>query len=291
MPDQHRDADVVVVGQGPVGQTLALLLGHAGHRVAAFDAKPAPYPLPRAVHFDHEIGRIFQSAGVGRQVQAITDPVPDFYEWRDRQERALLRIDWSGTGPSGWPVANFFSQPELETVLSTAIDAMPTTIGVRRGAHVHNITTSPDAVTTRWKDTDGTEHSITSRYVIGCDGANSFVPRHHEHRRTRPRLPLRLAHRRRDPETRQVWSPMNWQLCDPARPTTIVSGGPRRRRWEFMRLPGETRTDQRDDLQCPKPDRAALGDPTAAARRCDLHRHTLRRRDWPSATTVADGRR
>lgn len=38
----------------------------------------------------------------------------------------------------------------------------------------------------------------------------------------------------------RVFDPMNLQVCDPARPTTVVSGGPGRRRWEFMRLPEES---------------------------------------------------
>ena len=37
-----------------------------------------------------------------------------------------------------------------------------------------------------------------------------------------------------------MWNPVNLQVCDPSRPTTAVSGGPGRRRWEFMRLPGES---------------------------------------------------
>ena len=38
----------------------------------------------------------------------------------------------------------------------------------------------------------------------------------------------------------RVFDPINLQICDPARPTTVVSGGPGRRRWEFMRLPDES---------------------------------------------------
>jgi 2-polyprenyl-6-methoxyphenol hydroxylase-like FAD-dependent oxidoreductase len=78
-----------------------------------------------------------------------------------------------------------------------------------------------------------------ARFVVGCDGANSFV---------RPHLGASVT----DlgfffdwlivdviPHRPAVWTPLNVQICDPARPTTLVSGGPGRRRWEFMRLPGE----------------------------------------------------
>ena len=56
--------DVALVGYGPVGQTLAILLGQKGYRVAVFERWPDVYPLPRAVHYDHEIGRVLQAAGV-----------------------------------------------------------------------------------------------------------------------------------------------------------------------------------------------------------------------------------
>ncbi|NED93531.1 bifunctional 3-(3-hydroxy-phenyl)propionate/3-hydroxycinnamic acid hydroxylase, partial [Streptomyces sp. SID11233] len=102
MPDNHAAAprhDVAIVGFGPVGQILSLLLGRAGYDVVVLERWPAPYDLPRAVHFDHEIGRIFQAAGVGEQVRSVTDPVPDFYEWQNADREPLVKIDWSGTGP------------------------------------------------------------------------------------------------------------------------------------------------------------------------------------------------
>jgi hypothetical protein len=82
---------------------------------------------------------------------------------------------------------------------------------------------------------------LRAAYAIGCDGANSLV---REHLRTSVTdlgfcydwLIVDITPHRR-------WPPVNLQICDPARPTTVVSGGPGRRRWEFMRMPGETIDD------------------------------------------------
>lgn len=88
---------------------------------------------------------------------------------------------------------------------------------------------------------DGVRRHLQAAYLIGCDGANSFVRSrmgtsmtdlgfHYDW------LVVDVIPRDRD----RVWSPRNLQACDPARPSTVVSGGPGRRRWEFMRLPGES---------------------------------------------------
>jgi len=48
---------------------------------------PEAYPLPRAVHFDDEIGRLLQSAGLADRVRAISERVPDHYESPGRRHQ------------------------------------------------------------------------------------------------------------------------------------------------------------------------------------------------------------
>ena len=69
------DVDVIVVGGGPVGVTTALLLAQRGFSVRVLERAPEVYDLPRAIVMDDEIQRVFQDAGLGDELDAITTPL------------------------------------------------------------------------------------------------------------------------------------------------------------------------------------------------------------------------
>jgi 2-polyprenyl-6-methoxyphenol hydroxylase-like FAD-dependent oxidoreductase len=250
-PDQPGvgvDVDVAIVGAGPVGLVLGIQLAQRDRSVVVLEQWPSPYTLPRAVHFDHETGRILQSCRIGDEVRSISEPA-EIYEWRNGDGTTLLRFGRVGASLSGWPFSSMFCQPELEAVLRTRADSL-STLRVRRGIRVRGIEQHVDSVTVHHvpvqldpdrrlveqKDEVG---SVRARYVVGCDGANSTI-------RTLLDLPIDdrgffydwlIVDVMLDRPT--VFDPPNLQVCDPVRPTTAVSGGPGRRRWEFMRLPDE----------------------------------------------------
>lgn len=243
MADLELTADVAVVGYGPVGRLLALLLGQDGNRVVVVERQPNAYPLPRAVHFDDEIGRILQSVGAAPDsLPEIVAPYDDLYEWRSADRQPLLRLDWRGRGPSGWHVSNFFHQPSMEATLDAKIQALET-VQVLRGWAAESHIEDVDGVILGLRSSIGEGGTVTARYVVGADGANSVVrkwigPTVTDLGYFHDWLVVDLL--MTAPEDRFDFNPPAWQLCDPHRPTTLVPGGPHRRRFEFMRLPTET---------------------------------------------------
>lgn len=238
--DVDLDADVAIVGCGPVGNVLAILLGQLGRSVIVLERWPAPYPLPRAVHMDHEVARIIQSCGISEQLRANSEPA-HVYEWRNAAGTTLLRFGRVAASASGWPESLMFNQPTLEALLDARARQLPG-VAVRRGVAVTGLEPRDDGVVVR----AATGEDVRASYVVGCDGANSTV-------RDLAALPVHDLGFFFDwlivdvvLDEPRVFDPINVQICDPARPTTAVSGGPGRRRWEFMRLPHET-IDELDD--------------------------------------------
>ena len=268
MPDRSRtnmpsesaastlDADVAIVGYGPVGQALATLLGRAGHRVLVFERFNEIYRLPRAVHLDHEIMRLLQSLGLADALAQQMVPVRD-YQWFGANGELLLRFDVEGLAPSGWESDYMFFQPELERAIDRHACAEPG-VSVERGWVAEGLVDSDEGVALRIRRvveqeagrlvSTGDVRTVTGRWLVGADGANSFVRE-------------AGAITRRDLGFQERWLvvdaaphdmralahlPIASQRCDPARPTTIVQSGPSHRRWEFMLLPGEQPADFED---------------------------------------------
>src|SRR6476620_114239 len=114
------DADVVIAGYGPVGQTAAALLAQRGHRVAVYERYGDLYGLPRAVTFDDEAMRVWQQVGIVDDLAGDLMPATS-YDWFGADGEPILRLELPSPGLSGWERGYLFFQPNLEAALDGAV--------------------------------------------------------------------------------------------------------------------------------------------------------------------------
>lgn len=220
-----KAADVAIVGCGPVGALLANLLGRAGLSVDIFDRDTEVHPLPRAVHFDGEVMRIFQAAGLADEIAAASRPSSKGMHFVNAERRTLMvRRGIDGPGPHGWAGNWYFHQPRLEAVLRAGLRRFPN-VRVHLGREVASV------------------EALDARYVVGCDGARSMVRQAIGSTRLDLGLhqPWLVVDLLCTPDSARVRALPDHtvQLCDPARPMTIVNVSGTRRRWEIMLMPGD----------------------------------------------------
>lgn len=238
--DVESLVDVAIVGYGPVGATLANLLGRFGVSTVVFEREGAAYHLPRAVHFDDEAMRVFQSIGLAEDIQPFTHVSPGMKFLNAKGE---LLIDWQRpqeVGPQGWYPSYRFHQPDLERVLRTGVARYPNVV-VKTRCDVFAIDEGEQDLGIRFEDlSSGRLQRVGARYVIGCDGARSLVRRFMgvslEDLKSHERwLVVDVLLKR----AREDLGDYSIQYCDPCGPATYVRGVGHRRRWEIMLRPDE----------------------------------------------------
>ena len=236
--------DVALVGYGPVGQALAAGLAQLGHRVAVLERLPALHRQPRAVGFDHETARILQSLGIAASLSEFTVPVTR-YDWRNADGTVLKTFTGlDRVALSGWPDKVTFHQPGLEAALDARVRSFGSQVEICQGWEVIAAEERDDHVVIQARTANGnkdTQRTIRARFVVGCDGAGSFIRRamgsHYETLGFSADW-LVVDIRPKEPA---AWDAQMIQVCDPRRPTTLVASGPGRRRLEFMLLEGESK--------------------------------------------------
>ncbi|NIE62630.1 bifunctional 3-(3-hydroxy-phenyl)propionate/3-hydroxycinnamic acid hydroxylase [Burkholderia sp. Ax-1719] len=257
---QHNPADdvqafydVAVIGYGPTGLVAASLLGQAGYRVVVVERWPTMYGLPRLTHIDGETARIVQACG--DIDQAMRDSLAlHTYHYVNAAGELLLELEWKGK-QCGYTAHNSIYQPDIEDAIHDRVATLPN-VELLRGWEAVFLKQTDDGVTVAIQRTntakDGAQaakdgqwaepaKSFGARYVIGADGANSFVRRS-------------LGIERNDFGHKHRWLNLDSEnisdaaerfklltiFCDPARGHMYMPIGDNRTRFEVRLLDGES---------------------------------------------------
>lgn len=165
-----KEVDVVVVGAGPVGLTLANILGLQGVRTLVVDERASLIDYPRGVGLDDEALRTFQAIGLVAAILPHTVP-NQILRFVDAKRRVLAEMA-PAEAQFGWPKRNGFVQPLVDAELLKGLD---------RFEHVEVWWKRPMTSCTQtveWVTVElGEGEPLRARYVVGCDGGRSTTRR------------------------------------------------------------------------------------------------------------------
>jgi 2-polyprenyl-6-methoxyphenol hydroxylase-like FAD-dependent oxidoreductase len=163
------DTDVLVIGAGPTGLTLAASLVKRGIATTVVDRQAAGANTSRAAVVNARSLEVLEGLDVARRLvkEGVAAPV---FSIRDRG-RTLIPIDFSGL-PTEYPYSLMVPQSTTERLLLERLEELGGS--VMRPKTVTAIVQDPDGVTATFDDGG----VIRARYAVGADGIRSIVREH-----------------------------------------------------------------------------------------------------------------
>ncbi|EJM95693.1 2-polyprenyl-6-methoxyphenol hydroxylase-like oxidoreductase [Pseudomonas sp. GM74] len=235
--------DVLVVGNGPVGATIAALLGRYGVTTLVVDKLHEIVLMPRAIALDNEALRILQLAGLSEDAfEKIVIPEVKMHS------PVLGQFGRANTEGciDGHPKLVTFYQPDLERAMRGQISRLKSVTSLG-GFELENLVEESDCVVATVRDQNGHSHSVCAQYVIGADGASSrvraLIGQEFEGQTYAEDWLIVDARNRHESAIDHIEF-----ICDPRRPTPHMPAPGGRERWEFMLQPGESR----EELESPE---------------------------------------
>jgi 2-polyprenyl-6-methoxyphenol hydroxylase-like FAD-dependent oxidoreductase len=182
---------VLIVGAGPVGLTLAVDLGLRGVACTLVEQKEAPQFLPKMERCNARTMEIFRRMGLADRIRAAGLPAHcpmDVFIVTSILEPPLLHLPYPSVAEAKKEIAaatdasmplepyQLISQYTLEPLLKTVAEEL-SSVTVRYGTEFLDFTEHDDTVMARLRRHDGTVSEIEALYLAGCDGGNSIIRR------------------------------------------------------------------------------------------------------------------
>lgn len=164
------DTEALVIGAGPVGLTMAVELLRHGISVRIVDAAPAPASTSRAIAVHSRTLELMEPTELTGEFlrEGLRLTSAEFHSEHDTAGHIRLdEID------APYPFILSVSQATTERLLTQRLSDLGGTVA--RPLTLSSFTQSADSVTSTLKHQDGTDETVRSRWLIGCDGAHSTV--------------------------------------------------------------------------------------------------------------------
>jgi 2-polyprenyl-6-methoxyphenol hydroxylase-like FAD-dependent oxidoreductase len=183
------DTQVIIVGAGPVGLTLAVDLGLRGVRCVLLEKKPEPQFLPKMERCNARSMEMFRRIGLADEIRAAgltSDAAMDVYIIQTMTRAPLLHLKYpsvdmareqireANDGSTPLEPYQLISQYTLEPVLKRAAERIPT-VSARYGTELVEFGADGSGVVATVRSSDGRSEKISAAYLVGCDGGSSLV--------------------------------------------------------------------------------------------------------------------
>jgi 2-polyprenyl-6-methoxyphenol hydroxylase-like FAD-dependent oxidoreductase len=177
----RHDAEVLIVGGGPVGMGLAIELGQRGVRCLVIERYAKPQPIPKGQNLTQRTMEHFHFWGAEKQLRAARTIPPDYGIGGLTAYGTLLGPhvhDWLQRDlvkPYYFTANERLPQYATEAVLRERATELPS-VQTLYGWDAGSITQDATGVSATVKDrATGAEAVVRAAYVVGCDGARSSV--------------------------------------------------------------------------------------------------------------------